>query len=84
MANLLFGQPLNERIQRRLEACGSIRAVASLDPWPGGLKGFEAPIELRCETSWSVPLVDSDTDSRTMDNVGVDAADGTPVYVYTR
>ena len=51
--NLLFDEALNARLKQCVEACPSIRCVAAYQEWPGGLEGFAAPYEVRCETSWS-------------------------------
>lgn len=56
MCNMLFDEALNARLKRCVESCGSIERVAVFKPWPGGLKGFGEPYEVRCETSWAEPL----------------------------
>jgi hypothetical protein len=77
-ANLLFDDSLNARLKRCLEEeATALRCVASLKAWPNGIQGFSKPTEVRCETSWSAPLV-----------VGTEGSlvphEGTVVYVYER
>lgn len=78
-ANLLFDDPLNERLRACLEGCASVRIVACLKAWPDGLTGFGEPKEVPCETSWSAPLQIFDYAAG-----GVVDHPGTPVYVYER
>ena len=78
-SNLLFDAELNERLRQCIEAAPSLRVVACLKAWPDGLKGLGEPHEVRCETSWSAPLVLIDKDGqRPMPH------EGTPVHVYNR
>lgn len=78
-SNLLFDGQLNERLRQRLEEAGpTLRAVASLKEWPGGLAGFEAAQLVRCETSWSAKLL-------LVDGAGSPRPhEGSPVYIYER
>ena len=79
-ANLLFDEALNGRLKRCIEECGSeLRCVASLKAWPDGLDGFREPCEVRCETSWSAPLVLVGSGKN-----DVMPHEGTTVYVYER
>lgn len=78
-SNLLFDDGLNERLRTCLEECASIRCVAALKVWPDGLAGFGEPVEVRCETSWSAPLVIFDADKGC-----VAPHAGSPVFVYER
>ena len=55
VANLLFGAELMERTARQLEACASLRTVASYRQWPEGLVGFREDEPERCDTSWKAP-----------------------------
>ena len=79
-ANLLFDEALNARLKRCLEEEGTaLRCVASLKAWPNGLQGFSEPTEVRCETSWSAPLVVVGSEEGSLvPHVG------TVVYVYER
>ena len=76
-SNLLFDDPLNNRLRSCIETCSTIRAVASLKLWPEGLLGFGEPQAVCCETSWSAPLVIHDLG-------GIQPHPGTPVYLYER
>ena len=78
VSNLLFDRRLNQRLQRRLQATDSLRAVASLRPFPDGLRGFGTPSELLCESSWSAPLVVVNGEG------AMQAHQGSPVYIYKR
>lgn len=78
-SNLLFGQELMARLAARLEACHTVRAVASLRPWePNGLAGFhEQQPRVMCETSWRAP--------EELQQVGASAQyHGSLVYIYLR
>ena len=79
--NLLFDEALNARLKQCVEACPSIRCVAAYQEWPGGLEGFAAPYEVRCETSWS-PLRSTFTLDPVLGRMVADG--GTTVYVYER
>ena len=54
LSNLLFDEPLMRRIGLLLEGAPSVRCVAALRPFTGGLDGFVADeLPVHCEMSWT-------------------------------
>ena len=81
VSNLLFDSALNLRLKSCVEQhAPRARAVACLRKFSEGvlLEGFEEPIMLPCETSWSAPL------ALPADATWVAPRRGTSVYVYER
>ena len=78
VSNLLFDADLNARLKSCIESAGCLRSVASLKPWPDGLRGFRGPSEVRCETSWSAPLLVVDAAGE------AESHQGSLVYIYER
>ena len=82
LSSLLFNEELMEAMARRIEACDTVRVVATLRRFsrrPDGceLRGFHfrLPTE-RCETSWMIP--------RHVENPLELDHPGSPMYIYER
>jgi len=53
-SNLCFGDELNRRLASRIAAAPHVRVVASLRPFPDGIRGLEQQeLPLLCRMSWS-------------------------------
>ena len=75
----LFNDELMSRLARRLVACESVRAVATLRSFKGELKGFrrDARAEM-CEMSWTAAMSNPEA-------FGInDDTGGAPVHIYVR
>lgn len=75
----LYNDALMERIGACLEGSESVRAVATLRPFPGGLRGYrlEARPE-RCEMSWTAALTNPNAVGTEPD----DESAGAAVHIY--
>ena len=76
--SIMFDEPLMVRLAKCIEACPTVRVVATFQRFPE-LKGFvEVLPPERCESSWTAP--------RQMDTRRVDIAKeyGSAVYIYKR
>ena len=75
VCSIMFGPELMESLARLIEATPSVRAVASVRHWPGGLMGFVGDeLPEHYETSWTAPS--------TLDQPSNE--EGTPIHIYVR
>ena len=84
--SVLFGPDLMRCLGQQIEACPSLRVVASTRPWSDGLNGFSLSASdpdsmdptstLRVESSWRA--------ADELNQAGQPRDPGTPIYVYVR
>ena len=74
LCSLLFGPQLMERLAERIADSLSVERVATLKPFPSGLRGFAMDENAEpCEMSWTAKLI-----------MPADEPSGSPVHFYRR